>query len=282
MILAIDQGTTGTTALLINKDLKIIDKVTVDFNQIFPKPGWVEHNLDDIWKSTKDSILKLLFKTKMNPKKIEALGITNQRETTCVWNRSLGKPLHNAIVWQCRRTASICEKLKEQGYTELFHKKTGLVLDAYFSGTKIKWLLDHVQEARHSDAIFGTIDSFLISKFTHNACHVTDVSNASRTLLMNLHTLHWDKELCDVLKVPMEKLPEIHTNSEVYRKTKGLDFLPDGIPIASAIGDQQAALFGQTCFSEGEAKCTFGTGSFLLLNTGKNPVFSNVRNLKNQ
>ncbi len=274
MILAIDQGTTGTTALLIDKNLKILGKVTVDFSQIFPKSGWVEHNLDDIWKSVLQSIKQLLQKTRKDPKKIEAIGITNQRETTCLWNKKTGKPLHNAIVWQCRRTASMCDDLKKRGLNPLFQEKTGLLLDAYFSGTKMKWFLDNISASKEKDSVFGTIDSFLISKLSGNGAHVTDASNASRTLLMNLKTLSWDQELLHILKVPQSKLPEIKSNSEIYTKTKGLGILPNGIPIASAVGDQQAALFGQACYEEGDAKCTYGTGSFLLLNIGKKPVLS--------
>ncbi|MBI2608520.1 MAG: glycerol kinase GlpK [Deltaproteobacteria bacterium] len=274
MILAIDQGTTGTTALLIDKDIHIIDKVTVDFPQIFPQSGWVEHNLNDIWQSTLLAIQKLLEKTKINPKKIDAIGITNQRETTCVWNQKTGKPLHNAIVWQCRRSASFCNKLKKEGLNPFFQKKTGLLLDAYFSGTKINWLLKNVSKTKEKNAVFGTIDSFLISKLTNNEVHITDVSNASRTLLMNIKTLEWDDELCKILKIPKDKLPHIKSNCEIYGKTKNVAILPDGIPISSAVGDQQAALFGQACFKENEAKCTYGTGSFFLLNTGKKPVFS--------
>ena len=272
MLLAIDQGTTGSTALLIDKNLKIVGEAGVDFRQIFPKSGWVEHDLNDIWKSVRDSIKILLRKTKTNPKKIDAIGITNQRETTCAWNFKTGKPLYHAIVWQCRRTAPMCDELKTQGLNPLFQQKTGLLLDAYFSGTKMKWLLDNVPAVKEKDTAFGTIDSFLISKLSGNKTHVTDVSNASRTLLMNLHSLSWDDELLKIMGINKNYLPKIRSNSEVYAKTSGLDFLPDDIPIAGAIGDQQAALFGQACFEESSAKCTYGTGSFLLMNTGEKAV----------
>ncbi len=274
MLLAIDQGTTGTTALLIDKNLKIIGEAGVDFRQIFPKSGWVEHDLNDIWKSVGHSVKNLLKKTKIKPNKIDAIGITNQRETTCAWNLKTGKPLYHAIVWQCRRTAQMCDELKSQGFNPLFQKKTGLLLDAYFSGTKMKWLLNNVSATKEKNTAFGTIDSFLISKLSGNKVHVTDVSNASRTLLMNIHSLSWDDELLEIMGVNKAYLPEIKGHSEIYAKTSGLDFLPDGIPIASAIGDQQAALFGQACFEESSAKCTYGTGSFLLMNTGEKAVVS--------
>ncbi|MBI2026987.1 MAG: glycerol kinase GlpK [Deltaproteobacteria bacterium] len=275
MILSIDQGTTGTTALLIDQNLTIKDKVTVDFRQIFPKPGWVEHDLNDIWSSVEKAISVLLKRTKTEPKKISAIGITNQRETTCVWDKKTGKPLHHAIVWQCKRTTSLCESLKNKGLNPLFKEKTGLLLDPYFSGTKMAWLLENVSEVKTNlNAVFGTIDSYLISKLSNQQLHITDASNASRTLLMNLETLSWDDELCAILEIPVEKLPLIKSNAEVYGKTKGLSILPDGIPIASSIGDQQAALFGQSCFEKGESKCTYGTGSFILMNIGQTPTLS--------
>ncbi|OGQ17504.1 MAG: glycerol kinase [Deltaproteobacteria bacterium RIFCSPHIGHO2_02_FULL_40_11] len=277
-ILAIDQGTTGTTALLINQKLEIAAKTNHEFRQIYPQAGWVEHDLNDIWQSTLLAISDVLKKAAISGNQIAAIGITNQRETTCLWEKKTGKPLANAIVWQCRRTASICETLKKQKKEDLFRNKTGLVLDPYFSGTKMKWLLDkdpHLyHRAQKNEVIFGTIDSFLVSKLTNNASFVTDASNASRTLLMNLKTLQWDEELLDILKIPREILPEIKSSSEIYGKTKGVEGLPDGIPISGIAGDQQAALFGQACFEPGHAKCTYGTGSFLLANIGSKIIHS--------
>lgn len=282
-ILAIDQGTTGTTVLLVDQKLSIISKANQEFRQLYPKPGWVEHNLNDIWKSTLETIELALKQAHIKKSHIAAIGITNQRETTCLWDSKTGVPLFNAIVWQCRRTQDICKKLKDLGKEEVFRKKTGLVLDPYFSGTKIKWYFDHHPElfkkASQGQISFGTIDSFLTSKLTNQKIHITDVSNASRTLLMNLKTLEWDDELLDILKVPKEILPEIRSSSEVYGKTKNVSGitgagLPDGIPICGIAGDQQAALFGQACFKSGEAKCTYGTGSFLVLNTGSKIIHS--------
>lgn len=276
LIMAIDQGTTGTTVLIIDDKLKLIAKKNNEFRQIFPKEGWVEHNLEDIWKSTTKTIKDVLETGKINPNRIAAIGITNQRETTGIWDRKTSKPIHNAIVWQCRRTAPICEKLKKAGHENKFKKKTGLVLDAYFSGTKIKWLLDNVKGAREKakkgELAFGTIDTYLVYKLSKGAAHITDVSNASRTLLMDLKSLEWDNELCKILTVPKNILPEIKSSSEVYATTQGVPGLPNGIPISGIAGDQQAALFGQACFEAGEAKCTYGTGSFILLNTGKKIV----------
>ncbi|MBI2336395.1 MAG: glycerol kinase GlpK [Deltaproteobacteria bacterium] len=272
LILAIDQGTTGTTVLLIDKDLNLVGKKNNEFPQHFPQEGWVEHNLEEIWACTTRTIQDVLTQTGVDAGRIAGIGITNQRETTGIWERSTGKPIHNAIVWQCRRTADICNKLKKAGHEAKFKKKTGLVLDAYFSGTKIKWLLDNVPHAKAraktGELAFGTIDTFLIYKLTGHQTHVTDVSNASRTLLMNLATLAWDAELMKILGVPAALLPEIRSSSEVYGHTQGVPGLPDGVPIAGIAGDQQAALFGQACFEVGSAKCTYGTGSFILLNTG--------------
>lgn len=277
IILAIDQGTTGTTVLAVDSNLRIVGKATQEFPQIFPKPGHVEHDGAAIWKSVEEATEQCLSKANLSTDQIGAIGITNQRETTCLFDRS-GKSLHNFIVWQCRRTEDICQSLKKDGHEELFRKKTGLVLDPYFSGTKMKWLLDNVPQAREQtasgDALFGTIDSWLVYQLTGQEVHVTDVTNASRTLLMDLQTCQWDDQLLDILTVPKQSLPAIASSSEVYGKTKGLSFLPDGIPIAGIAGDQQAALFGQACFSPGEAKCTYGTGCFLLLNTGTEIVHS--------
>ena len=277
-ILAIDQGTTGTTVLVLDERLSVLAKVNKEFPQIYPRPGWVEHNPEDIWESTRATIAGALDKAGLTGEDIAGVGITNQRETTTVWRRRDGKAVHNSIVWQCRRTADICAGLKEQGLEDLFRARTGLVLDPYFSGTKVKWLLDHVDGARSlaasGDLAFGTIDTFLVWRLSGGDAHVTDVSNASRTLLMDLSTLDWDDELLGHLDVPRSVLPTIASSSEVYGHTRGLDVLPDGIPIAGMAGDQQAALFGQVCFAPGEAKCTYGTGAFLLMNTGTSPVAS--------
>lgn len=277
-ILAIDQGTTSSRAALIGEDLRIIGVAQQEFTQHFPQPGWVEHDPEEIWSSVVKTINAVLAQTKIDPSTIAAIGITNQRETTVVWDRTSFVPIHHAIVWQCRRTAPLCESLKAAGHEQTFREKTGLVLDPYFSGTKIAWLLEHVDGARTKAVdgalAFGTIDTFLIWRLTEGAAHVTDVSNASRTLLMNLATGEWDEELRTLLHVPNTILPRIVSSSEVVGHTRGVPGLPDGIPIAGIAGDQQAALFGQACFSPGQAKCTFGTGSFLLMNTGDRMIHS--------
>ncbi len=277
IVCAIDQGTTGSTVLLINSDLKVIAKGYQEFRQIFPKPGWVEHDPRDIWESVDAAIRKALQSAYITPDRIAAIGITNQRETTVIWNRETGRPYHNAIVWQCRRTSDICRELKEKGLEELYTRKTGLLLDPYFSGTKLTWLARNVPEfaadAKAGKAAFGTIDTYLVWRLSGGE-HVTDVSNASRTLMMNLETLAWDEELAGHLEVPMSVLPGIKASSEVYAKTKGLSVLPDGIPVAGIAGDQQAALFGQACYEPGDAKCTYGTGAFMLMNTGSEIVHS--------
>jgi glycerol kinase len=277
-ILAIDQGTTGTTALLIDRDLVIRGKVTVDFPQHFPEPGRVEHDPEEIWFSVLQAIRRVLKETAVPASEIAAIGITNQRETTLLWDRESGRPAGNAIVWQDRRSAGICRELKERGTEPRFREKTGLVLDPYFSGTKITWRLREDASLRRraeaGDLAFGTVDSFLVWRLTGGTHHVTDVSNASRTLLMDLKTLSWDDELLALLEVPSPLLPDIRPSSHVYGTTRGLEILPDGIPVAGMAGDQQAALFGQACFEPGEAKCTYGTGAFLLENTGEEIVFS--------
>jgi len=277
-VLAIDQGTTGTTVLILDRRLSVRAKVNQEFRQIFPKPGWVEHDLDDIWGSTVATVQRALREAGLRGNEIAAIGITNQRETTGLWDRRSGRPLHHAIVWQDRRTTDECARLKAEGHEPRVREKTGLVLDPYFSATKLRWLLDHVKGAREQAAAgqvaFGTIDSFLVWRLTGGAAHVTDVSNASRTLLMDLRTREWDRELLDLFDVPRAVLPEIHPSSAVYGKTRAVKVLPDGIPVAGIAGDQQAALFGQACFAPGEAKCTYGTGAFLLQNTGAEPIFS--------
>lgn len=277
-ILGIDQGTTGSTALLIGHDLRVHGRCTIDFPQHFPKPGWVEHDPEEIWASVRQSILGLLESTGTRGSQIMAIGITNQRETTVLWERSDSAVASNAIVWQCRRSASICEKLKSQGLEELYRSRTGLVLDPYFSGTKLTWLFEESSRLRHraedGHLAFGTIDSFLVWRLTAGKAHVTDVSNASRTLMMDLQDLSWEDELLEPLGVPRPVLPEIVASSSVYGKTSGLDFLPDGIPIAGMAGDQQAALFGQACFEPGQTKCTYGTGAFILENIGDQALLS--------
>ena len=277
-VLAIDQGTTGTTVLILDRRLAVRAKVNQEFRQIFPKPGWVEHDLEDIWGSTISTVQRALREAGLRGADVAAIGITNQRETTGLWDRRSGRPLHHAIVWQDRRTTEACAKLKQGGHEPRVREKTGLVLDPYFSATKIRWLLDNVKGAREKaeagEAAFGTIDSFLVWRLTGGAAHVTDVSNASRTLLMDLRSRAWDRELLDLFGVPRSVLPEIMPSSAVYGTTRGVKALPDGIPVAGIAGDQQAALFGQACFEAGEAKCTYGTGAFLLQNTGPQPIFS--------
>ena len=277
-LLAIDQGTTGSTALVIDRNLAIVGKKTIDFPQHFPQPGWVEHNPEEIWSSVRDAVTAVLDTTAIAPADIAAIGITNQRETSLLWDKKTGAPAANAIVWQCRRTSEFCQELKNKGLETLFRRRTGLVLDPYFSGTKVRWLLDNVAglraHAENGEMAFGTIDSFLVWRLSGGNAHVTDVSNASRTLMMNIHSLEWDEELLRHLEVPEEILPDIRPSSEVYAETSGLDFLPDGIPISGMAGDQQAAMFGQACFDSGEGKCTYGTGAFLLVNTGTSPISS--------
>jgi glycerol kinase len=277
-VLSIDQGTTGTTVLVLDRRLGLRAKVNQEFRQIFPRPGWVEHDLEDIWRSTLATVHKALRKAGLRGGDVAAIGITNQRETTGLWSRRTGKPLHHAIVWQDRRTTDACAALKAAGHEPRVREKTGLVLDPYFSATKIRWLLDHVkglrQRAESGEAAFGTVDTFLVWRLTGGAAHVTDVSNASRTLLMDLRARAWDPALLDLFGVPPAILPQIRPSSQVYGTTRGLKVLPDGIPVAGIAGDQQAALFGQACFAPGEAKCTYGTGAFLLQNVGPEPVMS--------
>ncbi|MFN7132309.1 MAG: glycerol kinase GlpK [Myxococcales bacterium] len=277
-ILAIDQGTTGTTCMVVDKRLNVKAKVNQEFRQIFPKSGWVEHNLDDIWGSVEATLRKALSQAGIKSTEVAAIGITNQRETTGVWDRRGGKALHNAIVWQDRRTTDRCRALREAGREAFVRERTGLVLDPYFSATKLEWLLDNVKglraRAENGDVAFGTIDTYLTWRLTGGAAHVTDATNASRTLLFNLHTLAWDPELLEEFRVPKQVLPQVRGSAEVYGTTKGVKGLPDGIPIAGMAGDQQAALFGQACFDVGESKCTYGTGAFLLMNVGSKPVVS--------
>jgi glycerol kinase len=276
-ILSIDSGTTSTRATLLDSKLLVRGLGQQEFKQYFPALGRVEHDLNEIWKTTETCIAKALRAAKAQGHQIAAIGITNQRETSGLWNKK-GKPLRRAIVWQDRRTSEYCALLKAQGHEDLVRKTTGLVLDPYFSGTKLKYMLDEKQglreKAARGEVLSGTIDSWLVYKMTGHAQHVTDVSNASRTLLMNLKTLAYDEAMVTLLDIPKAMLPRIASSSEVYGVTHGMRSLPDGIPISGIAGDQQAALFGQACFSPGEAKCTYGTGAFLLMNVGHQPVFS--------
>jgi glycerol kinase len=276
-ILSIDQGTTGTTALLIDtENYELVAKHNVEFPQIFPKPGWVEHNLDDIWATVKESTLKVLQMVDATADDIECIGITNQRETTCSFHKN-GTPVRNAIVWQDRRTANYCAE-KSEAYSKSYQKLTGLPLDPYFSGTKVVWLLNNSDEVKEAatknDLLFGTIDTFLVYKMTAGQSFKTEPSNASRTLFMDLDTCDWSDELLNFFEVKKEFLPEIQDSFSEFGKTKDLDFLPDGIPISCILGDQQAALFGQAGYSKGDLKCTYGTGAFILLNTGEEKVYS--------
>ncbi len=278
LLLAIDQGTTGTTALLIDTALQVRAQRTIDFPQHYPHPGWVEHRPEEIWDSVRQAVLSTLAAAQISPRQIAAIGITNQRETTLLWERANGRPVHNAIVWQCRRSAEICNEFKAQGCEDEIRETTGLVLDPYFAGTKIVWLLQQEAElrrrCRNGEIAFGTIDSFLVWRLSSGAVHVTDTSNASRTLLMDLQRGAWSSPMLELFDIPPQILPTIRPNADHYGETRGLDFLPDGIPIAGMAGDQQAALFGQACFTPGEGKCTYGTGAFLLVNTGPTPVQS--------
>ncbi|HWR42494.1 glycerol kinase GlpK [Sporomusa sp.] len=271
-VLALDQGTTSSRAILFDQESSIVAVAQKEFTQIFPKPGWVEHNADEIWSSQISVVAEVVAKAGISAADIAAIGITNQRETTVVWDKTTGKPVYNAIVWQSRQTMEICNDLKAKGLEATFRQKTGLVVDAYFSGTKVKWILDNVEGARakaeQGDLLFGTIDTWLIWKLTAGKVHVTDYSNASRTLMYNIRELKWDEELLAALTVPASMLPQVRPSSEVYGNTDPGVFLGAAVPIAGAAGDQQAALFGQTCFKPGMAKNTYGTGCFMLMNTG--------------
>lgn len=277
-ILSLDQGTTSSRAILFNKAGEIVYTAQKEITQYFPNPGWVEHNANEIWGSILSVIASLLSESGVKAEQIEGIGITNQRETTVVWDKETEEPVYHAVVWQSRQTSGICEELKAKGYDDLIREKTGLLIDPYFAGTKVKWILDNVEGAREKAEqgrlLFGTIDSWLIWKFTGGQRHVTDYSNASRTLMYNIHELKWDEELLDILGVPASMLPEVRPSSEVYGHTVRHHFFGQEIPIAGAAGDQQAALFGQACFDEGMAKNTYGTGCFMLKNTGETAVRS--------
>lgn len=277
-ILALDQGTTSSRAILFNKEGQSIAVAQKEFTQIYPNPGWVEHNPMEIWGSQMGVMREALETTGILPKEIAAVGITNQRETTIVWDKNSGKPIYNAIVWQCRRTADICTELKEKGWEEYIQNNTGLVIDAYFSGTKIKWILDNVEGAREranrGELLFGTIDSWLIWNLTRGELHITDYSNASRTMLYNINELKWDEKILEVLEIPKSMMPKVKASSCVYAYTDPKLFGGVKIPIAGIAGDQQASLFGQLCFEPGMAKNTYGTGCFMLMNTGEKPIIS--------
>lgn len=272
-VMALDQGTTSSRAILFDENQNIAEIAQKEFTQHYPKPGWVEHDPLEIYASQTGVMVEVLAKSGIPAGQVEAIGITNQRETTIIWDKNTGRPIYNAIVWQCRRTAEYCTQLQKEGYAETIRQKTGLRIDAYFSATKIKWLLDNVPGAREraekGELLFGTVDSWLIWKLTGE--HVTDVTNASRTMLFNIHTLEWEKELCDLMNIPMNMLPQVRSSSEVYGYT---NLLGAQIPVAGAAGDQQAALFGQTCFEKGDVKNTYGTGCFMLMNTGETAVDS--------
>ncbi len=276
-VMAFDSGTTSNRCILFNKRGEICSVAQKEFTQYFPKPGWVEHDAEEIWSTQMEVAEAAMANIHAAAADIAAIGITNQRETTIVWDKNTGEPLCHAIVWQCRRTSEYCDVLKEKGLTEKFRQKTGLVIDAYFSGTKIKWILDNVEGAREraqrGEILFGTVETWLIWKLTKGRVHVTDYSNASRTMLFNIHTLKWDEDILREFDIPACMLPEVKPSSCIYGEADA-GFFGAPIPIAGAAGDQQAALFGQTCFEKGEAKNTYGTGCFLLMNTGEKPVFS--------
>ncbi|WP_449539223.1 glycerol kinase GlpK [Ferdinandcohnia sp. Marseille-Q9671] len=277
-ILSLDQGTTSSRAILFNQEGEIVHAAQKEFTQIFPKPGWVEHNANEIWGSILSVMASVLSEANIKAEQVAGIGITNQRETTVVWDKESGKPVYNAIVWQSRQTAEICEDLKGKGLNDTFREKTGLLIDAYFSGTKVKWILDNVEgvreKAENGQLLFGTIDTWLIWKLSGGKAHVTDYSNASRTLMYNIHDLKWDDELLEYLTVPKSMLPEVRPSSEVYAKTADYHFFGQQVPIAGAAGDQQAALFGQACYEKGMVKNTYGTGCFMLMNTGEKAVSS--------
>lgn len=276
-VMALDAGTTSNRCILFNEKGEICSMAQKEFTQYFPKPGWVEHDANEIWSSQLGVAVEAMEKIDASYADIAGIGITNQRETTIVWDKKTGEPVYNAIVWQCRRTSEYCDELKNKNLTEVFRKKTGLIIDAYFSGTKIKWILDNVEGAREraekGELLFGTVETWLIWKLTKGKVHVTDYSNASRTLLFNINTLEWDEEILEILNIPKSMLPEVKPSSCVYGKSHS-KFFGGEIPVAGAAGDQQAALFGQTCFDAGEVKNTYGTGCFMLMNTGDKPVFS--------
>lgn len=277
-VMAIDQGTTSSRAIIFDRNGKKIGSSQKEFPQYFPKSGWVEHNANEIWNSVQSVIAGAFIESGIRPEAIAGIGITNQRETTVVWDKTTGQPIANAIVWQSRQSSPIADQLKADGHTEMIHEKTGLVIDAYFSATKVRWLLDNIEGAQekadNGKLLFGTIDSWLVWKLTDGQVHVTDYSNASRTMLYNIHKLEWDQEILDLLNIPSSMLPEVKSNSEVYGHTRSYHFYGSEVPIAGMAGDQQAALFGQMAFEKGMIKNTYGTGAFIVMNTGEEPQLS--------
>ena len=276
-LLALDQGTTSSRAIIFDKEGHIKAKAQKEFTQLFPQPGWVEHNPKEIWQSQSAVIVEAMTKMGITEESIAGIGITNQRETTIVWDAETGEPVYNAIVWQDRRTSAYCDELKRKGLVDRVHEKTGLFIDAYFSGTKIKWILENVPGARRKAEAgllrFGNVDAWLIWKLTNGTVHATDVSNASRTMLFNINTLQWDEDLLKLLDIPVSLLPEVKSSSEIYGSAQ-LESWKSTVPIAGVAGDQQAALFGQMCIKPGSVKNTYGTGCFIMLNTGKQVVMS--------
>ncbi len=277
-VMAIDQGTTSSRAIIFDRNGKKIGSSQKEFPQYFPKSGWVEHNANEIWNSVQSVIAGAFIESGIRPEAIAGIGITNQRETTVVWDKTTGQPIANAIVWQSRQSSPIADQLKADGHTEMIHEKTGLVVDAYFSATKVRWLLDNIEGAQekadNGELLFGTIDSWLVWKLTDGQVHVTDYSNASRTMLYNIHKLEWDQEILDLLNIPSSMLPEVKSNSEVYGHTRSYHFYGSEVPISGMAGDQQAALFGQMAFEKGMIKNTYGTGAFIVMNTGEEPQLS--------
>lgn len=278
-IMAIDEGTTSTRAMIIDHKGKEVTSAQKEFPQYFPQPGWVEHKAEEIWTAVQTTIATCFIESGIRPDQIEAIGITNQRETTVIWDKKTGKPIYDAVVWQSRQTTDLAEKLKRDGYSEIIRKKTGLIIDPYFSATKIRWILDHVEGAQEraekGELVFGTIDTWLLWKLTDGQVHVTDYSNASRTMLFNIHSLDWDEDILKIFNIPRSLLPEVKSNSEIYGYTKPYTFFGGEVPIAAMAGDQQAALFGQLALKPGMVKNTYGTGSFIVMNTGEKPTESN-------
>ena len=277
-IMAIDEGTTSTRAMIFDHEGHKVSASQKEFSQYFPQPGWVEHKAEEIWHAVQTTIANTIINSGIRPEQIKGIGITNQRETTVIWDRKTGKPIYNAIVWQSRQTTELAEKLKADGYGEMIHKKTGLIIDPYFSATKIRWILDHVEgaqeKAEKGDLLFGTIDSWLLWKLTDGEAHITDYTNASRTMLFNIHDLKWDDDILELLNIPKKMLPEVRSNSEIYGYTKSYRFFGGEVPICGIAGDQQAALVGQLAFKKGMVKNTYGTGSSIVMNTGEEPTES--------
>ncbi|MFD1419179.1 glycerol kinase GlpK [Companilactobacillus keshanensis] len=277
-IMAIDEGTTSTRAIIFDKKGGKVADAQREFTQHFPEPGWVEHDANEIWNAVQSTIANVFIESGIKPNQISGIGITNQRETTVIWDKKTGLPIYNAIVWQSRQTTSIADRLKAEGYDQMIHEKTGLLIDSYFSATKIRWILDHVdgaqERAEKGELLFGTIDSWLLWKLSGGEAHVTDYSNASRTMLFNIHELKWDDEILKIMNIPKAMLPEARPNSEVYATTKGYHFYGSEVPISGMVGDQQAALFGQMAFEPGMVKNTYGTGAFIVMNTGEKPQIS--------